>query len=337
MKNTLLVLCFLVTALAHAGGSESITYNGSNSDYNLELDRSVYRTEYRTEYYEDTCSREVFDGTYESCTQVPHETCTGAPAVCRYVCHQGPDGEICKDVCSSGNEYCSTEYTQSCTTQNSYRTEYYSCTKSHEVPYQVFDHYFKAKVAIKFDIALADIKLNEVLNFSLSENNLLINASSTSKQVLLFAVTEGKKSIQGDTETLESTVNISMKVIKNVEAGLVKLDNINLSQTKLSFESGSWLKYVAFTHDILIKRNMFLNHSEKFSGSLHDSDFIISESNGKKVYTYDFAAKGIKLRRGKFKVQVTSSAMLDGKTAINPYDLPLLNQTKVIELKVKKD
>jgi len=335
MKITFILMSLLFHTTSYAAGSDAVTFDGSNTTFSTELDRDVYRTEYRTEYYEDTCSREVYDGSYQDCTEIPHESCTGAPPTCRYVCHQGPQGEICQDVCSDGNEHCTTTYQTSCTSRDRYRTEYYACTQSREVPYEVFDHYLKANVRVNFDVPPVGLDLKEKIIFSLNDSTLVMN-TETSKQVLLFADKEESSSIQGNTRVLNIDLKVSMKSLKDIEAGLMTLNNIKLSQDQISFESGAIDKDITFVHQIQIKRDRFLNHSEKFSASLKDNDFNISSNNGIKVYSYDLKARNVKLRKGKFKVSIVSQASFGGKVPLNSSDLPLLNQTKVSEIKIGK-
>lgn len=156
--------------------SETFVFNGAQTVQEILLSKDVYSTHTETEEYEDTCSRQVQDGTRtecrnetrQSCQYIPescstsyeqecqnnppvchtsprtcsteyeqvctdnpdvcHSTsqschteneqvcssappvcrnvCHSTPPVCRNVCHSGPNGEICREVCSEGSEHC---------------------------------------------------------------------------------------------------------------------------------------------------------------------------------------------------------------------------------------
>lgn len=329
-------LLVLGSNLAQAGDSEVISFTGSEDAKEVKLKTAVYRTEYRTEYYETTCSREVYDGTEQVCHDVPHESCTGAPPTCRDVCHQGPNGEICRDVCSEGNQSCSTDYTTSCSSEPRYHTETYSCTQSHEVPYDVFDHNVEANVKLVFDKVPEGIEALEKFNINLDNNGGVAFTIDTSKKLLIFSekVVDAQNS-QGNTLIKFVRYNISFLDLVKVKSSLMKLSNIKLDLKQLSFVGGSIDKAIDIKYVINLTKKKIFKDQNILSGEMAEKEFEVSVAIGIKTLAINFEKEKIQIKKGKFKVEVIQNANFGGKTPVNASDLNLLNQTAALILKIK--
>ena len=68
--------------------------SGNNDAISIITSDDIYRTEYDTEYYEDTCSREVYDGTTTDCSTNYETRCEKVPEV-GPVCHQEETSSSC--------------------------------------------------------------------------------------------------------------------------------------------------------------------------------------------------------------------------------------------------
>lgn len=319
-----------------AADSASILFTGAETEKEVKMTTAVYRTEYRTEYYEDTCSREVSDGYEQVCHSVPHESCTGAPPTCRDVCHQGPNGEICRDVCSEGNQSCSTEYSESCSSEPRSHTEYYSCTRSHEVPYEVFDHNVEANVKLVFDKLPEGIEAKEKFNLGLSDSGAVALSVDTSKNLLILAdkVVDANNN-QGSTVVKFVRYNVSFLDLAKVKKSLMQLSNIKLDLTQLSFVGGSLDSSIDMKYVINLTKKKIFKNQKILAGEIAEKELVVSVNQGIKTLAVKFAQEKIELKKGKFKVEIITSASFGGKSPINASDLNLLGQKSELVLKLK--
>lgn len=107
----LLCLCLIQNAMAKE--SESFVYDGAQTIKEILLNKDVYRTYTETEEYEDTCTRQVQDGTRTECHDETRQSCQYIPESCstsyEQVCQNNPP------VCHTTQRTCQTEYEQVCT------------------------------------------------------------------------------------------------------------------------------------------------------------------------------------------------------------------------------
>lgn len=171
-------------------------------------------TEYRTEEVEDTCSREVFDHYENVCRDIPEQSCSYQPrrtchtipgqcrtyqGQCRTHCHTVRGQRRCNRVCppaqtrcepssqscSTTNErVCHTTYRRECNDVARYRTEYYSCMKTVQVPYEVYDYNIEANITIEVAKLPSDISLNEKLTVKMVGEDMALSLSSENAEIV---------------------------------------------------------------------------------------------------------------------------------------------------------
>lgn len=347
MKKLILASLCLLSSFVHASSSGTIVYTGVEREKEVKLSTSVYRTEYHTEYYEDTCSREVYDGTEEVCHDVPHESCTGYGPACRDVCHTGPNGEICREVCSEGNRSCSTEYTQSCSQQARYHTETYSCTQSRTVSEEVFDHYVNATIKLEFGELPEGVTANEKFNIALDGNGYEIIKIDTSKNLLIFIQNsntiaeadedeyEGEKSNKRDTVVRNATYKVSFLDLAKVRKSLMTLSNIKMDLNQISFVGGALDKDIEIKYVVNLEKKKIFKNDKILAGEITEKEMDVSIKDGIKTLAIKFSKEKIKVTKGRFKVDISTSASFAGKKPENVGDLNLIDQKVAMKLKVK--
>lgn len=337
MKKFILGALFLVSSLVQASSSGTIEFNGADKEKEVKLSVTVYKTVYHTEYYEDTCSREVYDGTEEVCRSVPHQECTGAGPACRHVCHNGPNGQICRDVCSEGNRTCSTEYSQSCSQQARYRTEYYSCTRSRTVSEQVFDHYVDSTVKLVFGELPEGVTANEKFNIALDSDGDEGIKIDTSKNLLIFLEKTGNTSqYRSDTYYRNNVYKVTFLDLAKVKQNLMTLSNVKMDLNQLSFVGGSLDQEIEISYVVNLEKKKIFKNQKILAGEITEKEMAVSVVDGIKTLAIKFNKEKIKLTKGRFKAEIITSASFGGKKPANSADLNLLGQNVKLVLKVKK-
>ena len=208
--KTLIFAALTVLSLTAAAQTQQIILDGNQNQLRAQLNGAVTRTEYRTEYRETTCSREVHDGYDQVCGWEQGQT------VCRTVgggqsCGLTPSGRVCHDLPS--HEECHTEPSRHvCHNEPRYRTEYYSCTKSVSVPYQVKLYDVQNNIVINVaNSTNLPAGLREVVALNLANEAVSLNAVRTTGKVLISATQSSQElSNNGQLKVIQTTVNVSM-------------------------------------------------------------------------------------------------------------------------------
>jgi hypothetical protein len=90
------VLVFSAASFADSDpGSQTVQYDGSQSDYSFSLKNDISQTIYESKEVPDTCSREVPDGTESQCHTQTDKVC-GADTI-RHVC-ENTSRQVCENV-----------------------------------------------------------------------------------------------------------------------------------------------------------------------------------------------------------------------------------------------
>lgn len=393
-KLLFLVYLCLISNFAIADETANFNFDGAEVFKELDLKKNVFVTLYRSEDVPDTCSREVFSHYENVCRQVERQSCHTvprtchtayrqschagpqqchtenrrechtAPSQCRNVCHNGPSGQICRNVCSPGGTTCHDEprrvcspggqvctsvphevctgggtactpyYETVCNNVARYRTETYACTRTIQIPYQELSHIVNAKVAINFRDLPQGATANE--NFTLAIVNDSVSLSvKASKKLLIYADKKETVEVEGNNKNVTATIDLSFVDLTALSASLTGIDNIDLDQDKLTFTVGKSIAKVNFEHKIkIVQKRMLKKDIVKLDAVLTDKDFMISELNGLKLFTLDLAKLNIKLKDKKHKVEIISEAILLNKKPLNAQDVPNLKQLKEIDLKL---
>lgn len=367
MKNIILMLALAFSANLFAQNqiqeSATFNFNGSETLKEILLAKDVYRTEYRTEQQQTTCTRQVLDGYrrechYETrqncyyvprqCQTVPRQICTSAPPVCRPVCHQGPQGQICRQVCSGGGQTCHTEYQQQCTGGYNqctpyqyqvcndvpvYRTETYACTQTVQVPYQVLDHHVDAKATINFAQLPAGTTANETFTVAIVNDDVVLTVPSSSKKVLIYAQKLQEVVVNGGVKVIGTIFNVDFINLEDVKASMTSINQVSIKDNMLTFGLGKaitnfYLKNYLMIEEKKIGRNPILIN--RLLTNFEVQPYVV---NGQQMFSVDLKKLGLDLD-GKYNVIIKAEAVLRDSRPLNHQDLPLLKLEKELEIKI---
>lgn len=403
MKSLLLAAAFMCCFLlsAHASETETFVFDGAENLKELLLKKEVYETRYRTESYDSTCTRQVQDGTRTECRDVTRQNCHTVPRTChteyrnvchnnpdichtapptcrdvchqtppacRNVCHSGPNGQICREVCSSGSRQCREVCSgggrvcrdggQSCTSQPyqscsggntvcnpyqdtvcsqvpTYHNEDYACVRTREIPYQVLAQILDGKAVINFANVPAGVEADEKFTVAVNDAEGITLNLEASKKLLVFADKVQTIEVQGINKTINATINVNFLSVEEINQAIKNgIADISIQSNVLFFTLGQADSQLVFKHKIKLVQKKLGKDEEILNKEIDSSLFEVSNLNGKKLFALNLAKLNLKLKDKKHEVTINSEVVLDNKKPINTADIPLLKAVKEIVIKL---
>lgn len=354
MKLLLIVLACLLGTMAH---SKQIVLDNQQSQYKLQVTADVTHTEYREEVRDATCSRVVQTGSHEECTDVHGEIichqigggedCQDIPGerICQTVgggqsCGLTPTGVQCFDLPSHEECYtgpsrreCSTlpsheECTQSpghqqCQSVADYETEYYACTQTVTVPYEVKDAVIINDVTVQVELnQKLPQDLHEVIDLVQTATSLATNSVKSTGKVLVFA-TQMKNLVSDNGFTKKFETVVSVKLLDRtiaygaflVPTGIVKADSSGMMIT-----TGLVLdpKAIHFELKVSTKKEIFLDRP------LLESEVSFANSANQTAEIIDFIKLGLndKLNGKKIQIELKVQSNIPTVNLVNKQDVP---------------
>lgn len=326
MKN-LLFASTTALLLSFSAQAKQIVIDGQVLKYKEVVAGSVSHTEYRTEYRDTTCSREVPDGYEERCywesgsreceTVGGGEQC-GTDANGQPMCKPNPSHEVCSET--PGREVCNSE--------PRYRTEYYTCTQSVSVPYQVKDYDVENTITV---VVEKNSKLpkgvREVIDLVQSQQSLVLNAVKTSGKVLISATQQTREvSFNGSLKRFETAV--SMKLIDRQAAigpFIGPISELTGDINELQLTTGLITDLSVLKIEIIAKKNRLIGSDPVvIQKVLTLEDMTLVNSGSQTTIKINFNKLGAPehLRGKSAKIDVVIQALLPLENIINRQDMP---------------
>ncbi|MFZ4714104.1 MAG: hypothetical protein ACOYL6_10345 [Bacteriovoracaceae bacterium] len=363
MRSMLITILFVLFAFgAFANESETFTFNGSETFKEVVLRSQVYRTEYRTETHNTTCYRQELAGyrpqchyeTRQNCYYVPRtchivtsQQCTSVPPVCRPVCHNGPQGQICKNVCSGGgtqcrpvnHQQCNGGYNQCnpyqyqvCVDVPVYRTVPYACTETVQVPYQVFDHTVDANVKLNFAELPQGANANEKFTVAIQKDDIVISVAS-SKNVLIYTEKTQNVSVNGANKIIDANIRARFSNLASLRETLTSISQVKIENNVLAFAIGK-ASNLQFKQKLKIVQKKLFKDKTLIDRELASFEVSSFASNGQQYFSVDLKKLGLNLKEKKHIVTLSTEAILDNARPLNYQDLPVLKLSKEVEIKL---
>ncbi|MFZ4714107.1 MAG: hypothetical protein ACOYL6_10360 [Bacteriovoracaceae bacterium] len=358
MKRSLISILFLFISLAaSAGSNQSFLVDGSQNQLAVDLKGDVFRTEYRIDQVPSTCYHQSTEIRRE-CVNVPRQNCVpgqqvcqtvnqqrcrNVPPVCRPVCHQGPQGEICKNVCSDGAPQCETVAVNQCSpgapicrqyiSNECYdtpivRRQPYACTETVRTPFQVVDHSIEAHGRFKFAGAPKGVKLIELFTFEIVNDDVVLSVKS-SKNVLINSTKTAKVTSKGDVKIIDADFIITFIDLKNMKDALTSITDLGISNNQLSYSIGATTN-LKFKHIVTLKQKKLLGKKTLVDRALNEDEIDSINENGKQKYSIDLIKLDIVVKERTHFVRVEIKPDLDAFTNI-------LNKDDILSLRLSKE
>ncbi len=337
MKYLLLLTLTCAFGFSKSALADQIQLNGQQTQFQMKLNSTAYRTEYRNEQVAKTCSREVFDGYSRECHQEGGgRTCYTTPD--EEVCGLTPTGRECNTV--PGHEVCENEPSQQvCRDIPQYRNEYYTCYETISTPYSVYDHDVENLVNIKVDQSKLTISgLNEILNVIQSGDLLNITPISTSGRVIIFKqITAQQVSSSGSLKHFNSNV-ILTPMSKQQVFGVFSqpASELSLSMSGATISVGQIQDINAIKISLFMERQRSLaKNVEIINRVLNNNEYTFTTNNGQSSIFVDFAKLGIQSKLSDIKINATISiqSVVNPNNIVNTKDIP---SSLTIEKSVRK-
>lgn len=326
MRNSLYAL-FTTVLLTLSANAQQIVIDGQQREYKETLNAAVTRTEYRTEYRETTCSREVIDGYRQECHWESGDT------VCHDVgggqtCGITPEhGRVCHDL-PSRRECHTTPGRNVCYNEPYYRTEYYSCTKSVQVPYLVKLYDVQNEVVIQVERNKTLPKgLQEVIGLVQSGESFSLSAIRTTGKVLVSA-TQSTVEVSNNGQFKRLRTDVSIKLIDRLAAVgpfIGGVSEISGDINTLEITTGKITDLSAITIHLEARKNRLLgNDPVVISKILTLDDMQLIPQGERTLIRIDFNKLGgpahLSGKRAKIDIHIRTGAALE--SIVNKNDMP---------------
>ena len=287
-----------IQALAGHGDSKTFIYDSSDLFHEFDLSSRLTHTEYDYEEVEDTCSREVFDGYRTVCSAVfasnfkDRRICTRTNG--RTVCSGGGNGSGGSYSGGGGSSYDNDDdddYTPTCRQEADYRTEYYSCTRTIAIPYEVHDYDTKANIKIELGEMPPGFESRPTFTLNLSEyGSLSLSAKNAPGLIVLGKFVSEDRDRSSDPHLLDALARVRFVPAKKVMAPVQEgMSSIKVEDKKLSFVIGKVSKPDDFYIDLKAWRvRWFIAKDRKqFDGRVKKSQYKLEDFGEKTKVTVD--------------------------------------------------
>lgn len=345
MKRFIALTSLLLSSLnVMADSSENFSLLSQQDQHQSSLRGVVSHTLYRTEEYEATCSREVAYTAYERrceaqyqrvCENIPTRECS-TQAVCRDVMREvcGPTGcrrvptrectneQVCRDV---PRPVCrDVRVADRCfdIPVTRYRTEYYTCIKTRQVPAgtQVdHDRIVNASFEIVGDVR--SLSGQDQMSISVAHGNdisdygvrVSLAHASDSHFIYLRKVSENQRSLGRATVQIDVAYEINVIAVSRFMKPVLSIDQLNIrSGVLVASVSGTGVDATtAFSLDVK-KDQRIGGYTTIFSEAVSSSKVQISGQVGSQQVAINLAALGIKINKRPHRATVSMTAVSPG-------------------------
>ena len=304
MKSFILALSivFASNTFASTTDSYSLPINGDESTERFVLNAEQTKTLYRTEIVDSTCYRTVQNGYEMQCNYVPEVVCYNTPDYPRYPSGPGP-GHGGHPGQGPGHRpgfggprprqrVCETRYVNRCYSVPRYVQEAYSCKKSMEIPYEVFDYNVKASVDVVIKNPTKNVAFNSCdVDFVLFGSNL--SAQSSCRDYIIQATKSNTMSNLSNKQVeINSKYELTVQDLATAVAPVSKgISNLRMEGQTVVFKTGNLTKNKNFTLKLYVERRKLLK-----------SDVVIINRNlSPSEYTYE----AVDAENGNVKISLT--------------------------------
>ncbi|MBY0518690.1 MAG: hypothetical protein K2P81_17400 [Bacteriovoracaceae bacterium] len=290
MKLFLASLLLVVSsAFASTVDSQSIRFDSSVRDGVVQLKAEKTHTEYRQDTVARTCYRTVYAGS-------------------RTVCRRPQNGP------------------QQCWSEPVYRTVPYTCYETISTPYEVFDNYVDANVAVNFGMMPEGMSSAGNITATLNGDLLTLRANGTPNMIVELSSLQQNRRMNGNVLMIDAVASVKFHDALAVKRAL-NLNNASIKKSVLTYTLGP-ISNLQLGHSLKIVDSPLLGGDT----TLFDAELGAALSRTERGSVTDMSIAfsdllGRELGAGRFNI--TAKAFFKAGTAI-------LNASEVGELSVEK-
>lgn len=240
---------------------QQFTFDGSQTSTTLSLRADKTHIEYRYEQRHEICYRRV----------VHYST----------VCQNTPQGRVCHQV-------------------PHYRDIPYSCVRTVQIPYEVFDYHVEANVSLNIS-ALPEVRHNETFKATLDGDRLTLTATSSGARYFVMLDKQNVTSrMNGSVKLIDASYNVSFIESAPVTKAL-SLTNISLKDKVLTFTMGPVEARELIGFQLQVKKAPVLgSDTVLFDRELAANEMQLSAQGEGSVVDVNINDLGIKLSSGRY-------------------------------------
>ena len=298
----IVLLCLSVgTVSASSGESSLFVIDGTQNATQVLLRGDKTHTEYYTEEYQTTCSREVYDGT-------------------RQVCRTVRTGHRCRQ----GTNDCEPTYGEECSSEPSYRTEYYSCTQTRTMSREVYDYPTEAVVNVKVAQIPVGMSAKENVTIKLHGESMTLSAKGSKAFIIEITKHHVVKSIEGNVRRSVYDIELGLTPAAPVIAAL-SVKNMKVKQNAIDYDMGKVTPELKIAHRLRLAKRGFLGGEDTFfNQELPATVLKQTETANGSHFRVELKDVGQKLADGKFGVELTAFYKATEHGVINASDFKSL-------------
>ncbi len=301
MRSTLvaMVLSLVVgSAFASTIESQTVFFDGSQAQEVLNLKTEKTRTEYREERVARTCYRTVVAGY-------------------RTVCRRPPPPQP-----------------QQCWREAVYRTVPYTCYETIRVPYEVFENYVDANIAINYSQLPEGLNAAENITATLNGDLLTLRSNGSKKLIVELNSLQQNRRVEGNTILIDAVATLNFHDAIKVQSAL-KLTDAQIQKSVLSYNLGP-IAGINLQHNLKIVNNPRLGgNTTLFDGILDAGNLSREERGSTTAMTVKFEdVLGRTLSSGRYSITVSAEFKV-GRAVLNAQEIGSLSVDKTIVYSIR--
>jgi hypothetical protein len=297
MKTTLvaaILSLFVASAYASTTDSETIFFDGSNSNAVVQLQTEKTRTEYREETVPRTCYRTVIVGYRQVCRRPSNP-----------------------------------RQPQQCWREPIYRNEAYTCYQTIRTPYEVFEYYVDAQIGINFGDVPEGIVAAENITASLNGDILTLRSQGSKLLVVELQDLTQNRRVDGNVLMIDASATIKFHDAQKIKAAL-NLTDVRIQSGTANYNLGP-IAGLQLSHNLKIVNNPRLGGSTTLFDGEMNADVLSREERGNlTAMSVKFEdVLGRQLGSGRYNITV-SSEFKAGRAVLNAPELGSLSAERTI-------
>jgi hypothetical protein len=294
-----------VLSYATSVDEEQVLLTHSRQTYQLQLNTEKTHTAYREETVPQTCYRQVYAGSVPECRWVTEQICT-------------------RDF--YGRVWCRPINRQVCYDRPVYRQEPYTCYRTVQIPYEVFDYYVTANVQMNYSQieSQSNNEMGEsVINFSLKGDEMSLQGRSTEGLLLYLADRRIETRVEGNHKFLD--INYRVQGISKeqyVAPFIGGIRNVRIDgQGLLTFNLGQLLSKEIVALTLTVERRKLGKDELVFHDLLAKSNWSFENTPDGSLVKVTLPQLMTLKSKKKYRLNLRASAPLDRSRLLNAADL----------------
>lgn len=293
MKSILFALALTIfgSAFASTVDRQTLRFDGSTPEATFQLRTEKTHTEYRYEQVQRICYRQ--EVTYRTVCRQPTPTTPGA-----------------------------------CWSEPVYRSVPYTCWETVAIPYEVFDYYVDAQVAVNFGELPAGLNASENITATLNGDILSLSSNGSKTLIVELARLEQNRNLRGSTMLIDAKADVKFHAYAPVAAAL-DMKNVSIKQNVMTYTLGP-VAGLQLAHDLKIIDNPVLGSSTTlFNGEMGQALARTERGSVTDMRIAFVDVLGRQLGSGRYSITAEASFKA-GVSVMNAAELEKLSASKTI-------